>query len=194
MPALTIPKGFKVTPEQFDQLAYANTNVRMELTAQGELVIMPPTGGTAGKRNFRLGQQLANWAEQDDTGIGFDSSTEFTLPSGARRSPDAAWIKLERWNALNPKQQDGFPPIAPDFVSELVSPSDLKNQRYQDLQQKMEEYIDNGVRLGWLIEPNAKTVEIYRPGQNVEILQNPKTLSGEEVLPGFVLDLEPIWN
>ncbi len=194
MTAITIPEGFRVTPGQFDELAVSNTDVRMELTAQGELITMPPTGGTAGRRNFRLNQQLANWAERDGTGIGFDSSTIFVLPNGARRSPDAAWVTLERWNLLTPEQQDGFPPIAPDFVIELVSPSDLRNQRYEDLQQKMQEYLDNEVRLGWLIEPKSQKVEIYRRGQAVEIIHCPKTLSGEDVLPSFVLDLEPIWS
>ena len=194
MTVITIPQGFRVTPEQFDELAIANTDVRMELTAQGELIVMPPTGGTAGWRNASISAQLYNWAVEDKTGKSFDSSTEFTLPSGSRRSPDASWLKLERWNHLTPEQQDGFPPIAPDFVIELVSPSDLKNQRYEDLQQKMQEYLDNKVRLGWLVEPRAKTVEIYRLGQAVEILQSPKTLSGEDVLPEFVLDLEPIWS
>ena len=194
MTAITIPKGFKVTPKQFDELAASNTDVRMELTAQGELIVMPPTGGTAGWRNARISAQLYNWAIEDKTGKSFDSSTEFTLPSGALRSPDASWIKLERWNALTPEQQDGFPPIAPDFVIELVSPSDLRNQRYEDLQQKMQEYLDNEVRLGWLIEPKSQKVEIYRRGQAVEIIHCPKTLSGEDVLPSFVLDLEPIWS
>ncbi|MGF1480399.1 MAG: Uma2 family endonuclease [Cyanophyceae cyanobacterium] len=194
MTTVTIPKGFIVTPGQFDELADANTGIRLELTAQGVLLVMSPTGGTAGRRNFRLCQQLANWAERDETGVGFDSSTIFVLPNGARRSPDAAWIQLKRWNTLTQEEQDGFPPIAPDFVIELVSPSDLANQRYEDLQQKMPEYLDNGVRLGWLIEPKTQTVEIYRMGQPVEALQNPKSLSGEVVLPGLLLDLEPIWG
>ena len=194
MTVITIPQGFQVTTEQFDELAETNADVRMELAAQGELITMPPTGGTAGRINFRLSQQLANWAERDGTGIGFDSSTIFVLPNGARRSPDTAWVTLERWNALTPEEQDGFPPLAPDFVIELVSPSDLKKQRYEDLQEKMQEYIDNGVRLGWLIEPKTQKVEVYRLEQAVEILQNPKTLSGEDVLPGFILDLEPIWS
>ena len=193
MTAITIPKGFKVTPQQFDELADSNTDVRMELTAQGELITMPPTGGTSGRRNFELSGQLRNWVKPNGTGIGFDSQTGFILPNGARRLPDAAWVTKERWNALTPEQQDGFPPIAPDFVIELVSPSDLRSQRYEDLQKKMEEYIDNGVQLGWLIEPRTQVVEIYRRGQAVEILQSPKTLSGEPVLPGFVLDLEPTW-
>ena len=194
MTALTIPKGFKITTEQFDQLAFSNADLRLELTSQGELVIMPPTGGTAGRKNRQLTQQLGNWTDRDGTGEAFDSSTVFILPNGARRSPDASWIKLDRWNALTTQQQDGFPPIAPDFVIELVSPSDLTNQRYEDLQEKMREYIDNGVRLGWLLNPEARTVEIYRLGQSVEILQNPNTLNGERVLPEFDLELSSIWR
>ena len=194
MTAITIPKGFKVTPKQFDELAASNTDVRMELMAQGELIVMPLTGGTAGRKNARLTTQLTVWADREGSGIAFDSSTEFTLPNGALRSPDASWVKIERWNALTPEEQDGFPPIAPDFVIELVSPSDLRNQRYEDLQQKMQEYLDNEVRLGWLIEPKTQKVEIYRREQAVEIIHCPKTLSGEDVLPSFVLDLEPIWS
>ena len=194
MTAITIPKGFKVTPRQFDELVYANMDVRMELTSQGDLIVMPPTGGSAGRKNARLTTQLTVWTERDGTGECFDSQTGFILPNGARRLPDAAWVTKERWNSLTPEQQDGFPPIAPDFVIELVSPSDLKNQRYEDLQSKMQEYLDNGVRLGWLLEPKTQKVEIYRHLAAVEILQSPKTLSGEDVLPGFVLDLEPIWS
>ena len=206
---LTIPEKFKITPEQFDRLAEVNEDKRMELTAEGELIIMPPTGGTAGWKNFNISAQLYNWTEKDGTGIGFDSSTEFTLPDGSRRSPDAAWIRLERWNQLTQKQQDGFPPIAPDFVIELVSPSERcdpasakdarerapreNNQRYEDLQSKMRLYLANGVRLGWLIEPKTKKVEIYRQGQPVEIVNNPSTLSGEDVLLGFVLSLKQIF-
>ena len=192
MEAITIPKKFKVTPEQFEQLADIDQLARIELTKDGELIIMSPTGGTAGRKNSRLTQQLRNWADIDGKGEVFDSSTVFVLPNGARRNPDVSWIKEERWNQLTEAQQDGFPPIAPDFVMELVSPSDIKNQRYEDLQLKMQEYLDNGVKLGWLIEPNAKTVEIYRLGQKVEILDNPQTLSGEDILPRFVLDLSEI--
>ncbi|MDJ0571815.1 MAG: Uma2 family endonuclease [Pleurocapsa sp. MO_192.B19] len=193
MEAIAIPKGFRVTPEQFEQLAYAEQVARLELTATGELIVMSPTGGTAGKKNRRLTQQVGNWADRDGTGEAFDSSTVFVLPSGARRSPDVSWIKLDRWNQLTQQQQDGFPPITPDFVIELVSPSDIKNQRYEDLQAKMQEYLDNGVKLGWLIEPSAKTVEIYRSQQPVEILKNPQTLSGENILPRFTLDLSEIF-
>ena len=191
---IAIPQGFCVTTEQFEQLAHTEQVARLELTKSGELIVMSPTGGTAGRKNSRLIQRLRNWADLDNTGEVFDSSTVFVLPSGARRSPDASWIRLERWNQLTPKQQDGFPPIAPDFVIELVSPSDLQNQRYEDLQKKMLEYIDNEVKLGWLIEPSAKTVEIYRPQSSVEILNNPQTLSGANVLSGFSLDLTDIFD
>ena len=193
MEAISIPKGFKVTPEQFEQLASAEQTARMELTKDGELIVMSPTGGTAGRKNSRLTQQVRNWADQDGTGEVFDSSTVFILPNGARKSPDVSWIKLDRWNQLTQAQQDGFPPLAPDFIIELVSPSDLKNQRYEDLQAKMREYLDNGAELGWLIEPAAKIVEIYRSGKKVEILSNPQTLSGENILPGFILDLSVIF-
>ncbi|MGK7955826.1 MAG: Uma2 family endonuclease [Crocosphaera sp.] len=193
METIAIPKGFRVTSEQFDQLAQVEQLVRMELTKDGELIIMSPTGGTAGRKNRRLTQQIGIWTDRNGMGEAFDSSTVFVLPNGARRSPDVSWIKLERWNQLTQRQQDGFPPIAPDFVIELVSPSDLKNQRYEDLQAKMEEYLDNNVKLGWLIEPSTKIVEIYRVGKQVEILNNPQTLSGEDILPGFVLDLSEIF-
>lgn len=193
MEAISVPKGFKVTPEQFEQLASAEQTARMELTQDGELIVMSPTGGTAGRKNSRLTQQIRNWADQNLTGEVFDSSTVFSFPNGARKSPDVSWIKLDRWNQLTEAQQDGFPPLAPDFVIELVSPSDIKNQRYEDLQLKMQEYIDNGVQLGWLIEPSAKTVEIYRMGKQVEILNSLQTLSGEDILPGFILDLSQIF-
>ena len=193
MEAISIPKGFKVTPEQFDLLADIEQIARMELTQDGELIIMSPTGGEAGRKNFNLYLDLGNWNRQMKLGEAFDSSTIFVLPNGARRSPDVSWIELDRWNNLTLKEKQGFPPIAPDFVIELVSPSDLKNQRYEDLQAKMQEYLDNSVRLGWLIEPSAKTVEIYRSSKQVEILNNPLTLSGENVLPGFVLDLSEIF-
>ncbi len=190
---LTIPQGFRITPEQFEQLAVAKQLARLELTEHGELIIMSPTGGTAGGKNFNLYLDLGFWNRRTKLGKAFDSSTIFALPNGARRSPDLSWIELERWNQLTQAQQDGFPPIAPDFVIELVSPSDLKNQRYEDLQDKMQEYLDNGVKLGWLIEPSAKIVEIYRLGKQVEVLNNPSSISGEDILPGFTLDLIEIF-
>ena len=193
MEAITIPQGFKVTPQQFDILAEAEQLARMELTQDGELIVMSPTGGEAGRKNFNLYLDLGNWNRQKKLGVAFDSSTIFVLPNGARRSPDVSWVRLSKWNSLTQKQQEGFPPLVPDFVIELVSPSDLKNQRYEDLQVKMQEYLDNGVRLGWLIEPSAKIVEIYRLGKDVEILNSPQTLLGEDVLPDFILDLSSIF-
>ena len=190
----TIPQGFRITPEQFEQLANVEQLARLELTKDGELIVMSPTGGEAGEKNFNLYIDLGIWNRQTRLGKAFDSSTIFGLPNGARRSPDVSWIKLERWEALTLKEKRGFPPIAPDFVIELVSPSDLKNQRYEDLQNKMQEYLNNGVKLGWLIEPSAKTVEIYRSNAQVEILNNPQTLSGENILPGFTLDLSEIFT
>ena len=189
----TVPLGFRITPEQFEQLANVEQLARLELTKDGELIVMSPTGGEAGAKNFNLYIDLGIWNRRTKLGKAFDSSTIFALPNGSRRSPDVSWVELEKWNRLTQAQQDGFPPIAPDFVIELVSPSDLTNQRYEDLQAKMREYLDNGVKLGWLIEPSVKTVEIYRPNKQVEILNNPPTLSGEDILPGFTLDLSEIF-
>ncbi|MFB2918779.1 Uma2 family endonuclease [Aerosakkonema funiforme] len=191
MNALTVNFNsiIKLTDEQFFQLCQDNRDLRFERNANGELIIMPPTGGETGNRNGRLTQQLFNWTDVDGTGIAFDSSTGFTLPNGADRSPDAAWIPLERWNALNNEQQKKFLPLCPDFVVELLSPSDSLSAT----QQKMQEYMDNGTRLGWLIVRSSRRVEIYRQGQEVEILESPVSLSGEDILPGFVLNLESIW-
>ena len=150
---------------------------------------MPPTGGETGNRNGRLNQQLFNWTDADGTGIAFDSSTCFKLPNGADRSPDASWIKLERWDALTDEEKQKFPPICPDFVIELLSPSDS----LKTTQEKMKEYIDNGVRLGILINRKSRQVEIYRSGKEVEVLDSPPTVSGEDVLKGFVLNLGMIW-
>ena len=191
--SISIPKGFRITPEQFEQLAQIEQFSRMELTETGELIVMSPTGGETGEKNFNLYIDLGIWNRQTKLGKAFDSSTVFVLPNGARRSPDVSWVRLERWDSLTSQEKQGFPPIAPDFVIELVSPSDLTNQRYEDLQAKMQEYLDNGVQLGWLIEPSAKTVEIYQFGEPVERLNNPQTLLGKNVLPGFILDLSEIF-
>lgn len=177
-----------MTEENFRQLCHANPETKLELTTTGELVIMPPTGGSAGNRNIKLSARLQRWTEEERSGIAFDSSTMFQLPSGAFRSPDAAWISLERWNALTSEQKDGFPPICPDFVVELRSPSDNLSQ----LQEKMREYLANGIRLGWLIDPQNQRIEIYQPGREREILNRPDYISGQEVLLGFVLELEGI--
>ncbi len=191
MNALTVnlKPVLELTDEQFFQICQANRDLRFERTASGELIIMPPTGGETGNRNGRLNQQLFNWSDADGTGIAFDSSTGFKLPNGADRSPDASWVKLERWNTLNQEQQTKFIPLCPDFVVELLSPSDS----LKVAQEKMREYQDNGVRLGWLINRKSRQVEIYRQGQEVEVLDSPATLSGEDVLKGFVLNLGIIW-
>jgi Uma2 family endonuclease len=191
MEALTvdIKSVIELTDEQFFQLCQANKDLRFERTATGELIIMSPAGGETGNRNGRLTQQLFNWSDTDNTGIAFDSSTGFKLPNGADRSPNASWVKLERWDALTPQQQTRFLPLCPDFVVELLSPSDSLKAN----QEKMKEYRDNGASLGWLINRKTRQVEIYRIGQEVEVLDNPTSLSGEDVLPGFVLNLTTIW-
>ena len=177
-----------LTEEHFYQLCQANPDIKFERTAKGELVVMPPTGWETGKRNTQLTKQLAIWADEDGTGIAFDSSTGFTLPNGADRSPDAAWVRQERINAINP-DPNKFLPLAPDFAVELMS----ANDRLEKTRAKMVEYRDNGVRLGWLIDPQNKYVEIYWLCRDKEVLQSPTTLSGEDVLPGFVLDLSHIF-
>jgi len=179
----------KLTDEQFFQLCQENENIRLERTAKGELIIMSPAGGEASNRNAGLTAQVWIWNEQNKLGKVFDSSTGFKLPNGADRSPDASWVTLERWNALTSEQKKKFPPICPDFVVELMSPSDS----LKETQDKMKEYRDNGARLGWLINRKSRQVEIYRQGAEVEVRSSPATLSGEDVLPGFVLSLESIW-
>ena len=191
MNALTVnlDSVMKMTDDQFFKLCQANRDLRFERNANGELIIMPPTGGETGNKNARITQQVMNWTDADGTGIAFDSSTCFKLPNGADRSPDASWIKLERWDALTDEEKQKFPPICPDFVIELLSPSDS----LKTTQEKMREYIDNGVRLGILINRKSRQVEIYRPGKEVEVLDFPATVSGEDVLKGFVLNLGMIW-
>jgi len=191
MTALTVNFNsiIKLTDEQFFQLCQDNETLRFERNATGELIIMPPAGGETGNRNAGLTAQLWMWNELNKLGKVFDSSTGFKLPNGADRSPDAAWVKLERWDALTQEQKIKFPPLCPDFVVELLSPSDS----LKATQEKMQEYINNGACLGWLINRKLRQVEIYRQGQDVEVLENPVTLSGEDVLPGFVLNLESIW-
>ena len=177
------------TDRQFQQLCEMNRNLKFERNRQGDLIIMPPTGGSTGNRNGRLNQQLFNWCDRNASGVAFDSSTGFKLPNGADRSPDAAWVTNDRWNALTIDQQDKFIPLCPDFVVELMSPSDQRS----NLQSKMQEYQENGVRLGILIDRTSKQVELYRRGKAVEICDRPETISGEEVLPGFVLQMSLIW-
>ena len=181
--------SLQMTDEQFFQLCQDNRDLRFERNSNGDILIMPPTGGETGNRNSSINYQLYAWNLQNKLGITFDSSTGFKLPNKADRSPDASWIPLKKWNNLTPQQRQKFLPLCPDFVIELRSPSDS----LKTLQNKMKEYLENGTKLGWLINPKAKQVEIYRQGKEVEILDNPTTLSGEDLLPDFVLDLELIW-
>ncbi|PMB45367.1 hypothetical protein CEN41_08380 [Fischerella thermalis CCMEE 5330] len=180
----------KLTDDQFYQLCRDNPDVKFERNALGEIIIMSPTGGETGRHNARLTAQFVFWNEKTKLGEVFDSSTCFKLPNGADRSPDVAWIKKDRWDALTSEQKEKFPPIAPDFVLELLSPTDS----LQETQKKMQEYINAGVKLGWLIDRKTGRVEIYRPGKETEILLLPASLSGEDILPGFVLDLKTVWE
>lgn len=179
----------RLTKEQFAVMCQENRDLRFELTAQQELLIMPPTGSETGWRDSRLNLRLAAWAETEGTGLTFGSSTGFTLSSGAIRSPDASWIKRERWEALSQEQRTGFAPICPDFVAELRSPTD----RLSDLHEKMQEYLDTGASLGWLLDPIDRRVYVYRPRQPVETLADPVSISGEPVLPGFTLLVGELW-
>ena len=183
-------RAIEMTDDQLVQFCADNRELRIELTAKKELIIMPPTNMATGWQNVRLSTLICIWTEQDGTGLCFDSSTGFTLPNGAMRSADAAWIARERWESLDEADRHRFSHIVPDFVVELRSPTD----RLATLQAKMAEYIENGVRLGWLIDPQQRRVYIYRPGQPAETLENPETVSGESVLPGFTLNLRDIWQ
>jgi Uma2 family endonuclease len=186
---VNLPSVEPMTSEQFYEFCLANRDLRIERTASGEVIIMPPAFSDTGNRNFNIAAQLWNWTEQDGIGIGFDSSAGFTLPNGAMRSPDASWIKLERWNALTEPQKASFAPICPDFVIELRSASDTLTS----LQNKMKEYLANGVGLGWLIDRKNQKVYIYRPNREAEILDQPEMVSGEPELPGFGLKMAKIW-
>ena len=185
---LQMSPAIDLSEDNFFNFCQLNSHLRIERTSTGELIIMSPAGSETGNRNFKLIQQLANWTDKDGTGIGFDSSAGFILPNGATRSPDASWIELSKWNALSDAQKAKFAPLCPDFVVEIRSPSDS----LKSLKDKMQEYIDNGVKLGWLIEPKTKIVEIYRRGKSPEVLKNPKSISGESTLPGFILDVSKI--
>ena len=179
----------KLTDDQFYQLCRENPDVKFERNAEGEIIVMSPTGGETGNYNFEIATDFGIWNRQAKLGVCFDSSTCFKLPNGANRSPDVSWIEQARWDALTPEQKQKFPPIAPDFVLELMSPTDS----LKDTQGKMQEYMNNQVKLGWLINRKTRRVEIYRQGQEVEILECPTELSGEDILPGFVLNLQAVW-
>lgn len=185
-----IPNTLRVTDDQFLELVRANPDLRMERTPEGELIIMSPTGSEGGNYNAELTTDFGIWNRQAKLGKIFDSSTGFKLPNGATRAPDTAWVKQSRWDALTPEQQKGFAPICPDFVLELASETD----DIEMLQAKMQEYLENGCSLGWLIDPKTRQVEIYRPDQEVEVLQNPESLSGEDVMLGFTLNLGTIFT
>lgn len=191
---LNVPTAVGITDEQFYQLSVANEEWRIELTAEGELIIMTPTGGESGIRNADMNLDLGSWNRQTKLGKVFDSSTVFRLPNGGKRSPDASWVIQSRWEALSIEDKRKFPPLCPDFVMELRSQTDS----LEKLRLKMLDYQANGCRLGWLIDPQSPLVDIYRLDQDVETINfsfyEPPTLSGEDVLPGFLLDLTPILN
>jgi Uma2 family endonuclease len=186
---LQLPSAIAMSDDQFYEFCQLNHDLSIERNAIGELIIMPPTGSETDESNFNLIGQLWLWTKQDGTGVGFGSSGGFTLPNGAVRSPDAAWIKRTRWEAIPLELRKKFAPICPEFVIELRSETD----NLRTLQDKMQEYINNGTQLGWLIDRKQRQIFIYRPNIQVEILDNPQTISGEPLLPGLVLDLSPVW-
>lgn len=179
-----------MSQDQFFDLCQQNPEMRFERTAQGELIVMPPAGGESSAQNLSLSGQLYAWYRRVGKGKAFDSSGGFVLPNGATKNPDAAWVSDERLATVTPEQMKKFPPVCPDFLAELMSPSDSLPR----MQEKMEEYVANGTKLGWLIDPNKKQVHVYSAGQAVQILDNPATVSADPELPGFVLDLAPVWQ
>ncbi|HEY7543954.1 MAG TPA: Uma2 family endonuclease [Blastocatellia bacterium] len=182
------PPSYRYSDEEFARLCARYPDLRIEMNSAGEMIVMPPVVAKGGRRNFTLTGRFGVWVEKDGTGVGFDSSTGFTLPNGAKRSPDVSWIRRERWDALTDEQKNQFAPICPDFVVELRSKSD----RLSSLQEKMEEYISNGAQLGWLIDPLEKKVHIYRPGLEAQVIANPSKISGEGSLRSFTLYLDGI--
>ena len=178
-------KNVELSDDQFYQLCQINEDWKLEQTAKGELIIMPPVGAISGNRESEFNADVVIWNRQSKLGKVFSSSTVFTLPNGGKRSPDVAWIANERWESLSIKEKEKFAKICPDFVIELRSRTDSLSQ----LQEKMQEYLNSGLRLGWLIDPQNQQVEIYRQNQSVEIVSLPTSLSGENVLPGFILEL-----
>jgi len=181
---------FEMDDDMFAEFCRINRDLRIEMTAEGNLIIMSPTGGRTGNRNAKLTQQVANWADTNDTGVSFDSSTLFKLPDGAKRSPDVSWARREKLQQLTDEQKDKFLPLCPDFVIELRSASDS----LVELQEKMGAYIKNGAQLGWLIDPQQRRVFVYRADNSVERMDNPNAITGELLLSGFTLDLLPIWE
>lgn len=184
------PPSMRVVNDQFFEFCQANKELRIERTAQGDCEIMAPTGGTTGWRNSGLTAQLYNWAEREGSGVVFDSSSGFILPNGAIRSPDVSWVKKSRLATLTPEQKQRFLPLCPDFVIELRSPSD----NLIALQDKMQEYIENGASLGWLIDTETRQVLVFQPQQKLISLEQPEVMSADEVLKRFELDMQKIWN
>ena len=189
-PTSAVTLHWPLTDDQFAKLCSLNPDLRFESTSTGDLIIRPPTGSETSERNADLTADFVIWNRASGAGAVYDSSGGFILPNGARRSPDVAWVALERRNAFTAEQRQGFLPLCPDFVLELRSPSD----RLAALQDKMQEYLDNGARLGWLIDPIERVVYVYRPGKAVERLEAPEEVSGESVLSGFVLRLRTVWS
>jgi Uma2 family endonuclease len=187
--AVNLPTLSQMTTAEFYEFCQANPELRIERSAEGEVSIMSPAFSDTGNRNFNLAVQLGVWAEKDGTGIGFDSSAGFTLPNGSTRAPDVAWIKVDRWNQLADAEKASFAPICPDFVIELRSASD----RLTSLQAKLQEYIENGAALGWLIDRKQRQVHIYRANRTPEMIENPEMVSGDPELPGFILKLANVW-
>lgn len=188
--ALVIRLGWKMDADEFYDFCMRNEDLNLELSSEGDLIIVPPAGGKTGSRNAKLTARFGLWAEKDGTGEVFDSSSMFSLPNGAKRSPDLSWVRKERWEALSKNEQEKFSPVCPDFVVELRSPSDSLKR----LQKKMEEYVENGAQLGWLIDPSTRKVHVYRPGAEVEVLEDPEAVSGEPLLRGFALDVRALWD
>jgi Uma2 family endonuclease len=186
---LRIRPSVAVSDEDLWELSRANRDLRIERSAEGEIIVMSPTGGKTGRRNAALLIAIGAWAAQDGTGVVFDSSTGFRLPNGAERSPDVAWVRRDRWDSLTEAQQERFPPLCPDFVVELRSPSD----DIDDLHAKMREYVQNGSLLGWLVDPTSRRVWIYRAGCEPMLLDQPAVLSGEPALTGLVVELASVW-
>jgi Uma2 family endonuclease len=187
---LKLTPVLNLTDDQLFELCQLNRDWRIEYTAQGELLVMPPTGGETGSQNAEITFQVQSWTRGDQTGVAFDSSTGFKLPNGATRSPDAAWVRRPRLTGLSREQKQKFLPLCPDFVIELRSPTD----NLQAVLDKMQEYLDNGAQLGWLIDPLTRRVHVYLPQRPPEILEAPNTVSADPILPGFVLDLQKIWQ
>ncbi|MEO8071799.1 MAG: Uma2 family endonuclease [Acidobacteriota bacterium] len=179
----------RLTEKQFEELCRNNRDLKFEMSAKGELIIVPPTSPESGWKNSNLTTEVTLWSRKDKTGIVFDSSTMFTLPNDAKRSPDVSWMTNEKWESLSPSERRKFSRIVPDFVIELFSPTD----NLAETQAKMEEYIENGVRLGWLIDPFEHKVHVYRANGEIEILDNPEKVSGESVLKNFELKVREVW-